>query len=210
MTAGRLWAIAIVVIIHIFLGYAFITGLAYDVVKKVSKDLKTFDVQEEPPPPEELPPPPPPDKPLPPPPVTMPPPIVQTPTVNLQPAFVPQPPPLSPPPPPAPPPPPPARVVEAVKAQPRGSPQDWATTDDYPPGAARAEAQGTTGFSVVVGPDGRVQSCSVTVSSGNSELDTTTCRLITRRARFSPAKDTSGQAIGGSFSSRIRWQLPKN
>ena len=51
-------AIAIVVLLHAIIGYAFITGLAYNVVKKAGADLKTFDVDEPPPPPEQKPPPP--------------------------------------------------------------------------------------------------------------------------------------------------------
>ena len=57
MSTGRIWSIIIVAILHILLGYAFVTGLAYSFVKGVQEDLKTFDV-EEPPPPEEEPPPP--------------------------------------------------------------------------------------------------------------------------------------------------------
>ncbi len=51
MSSGRIAAIVIVALLHALLGYAFITGLAFNVVKKVAEDLKTFDVQEEPPPP---------------------------------------------------------------------------------------------------------------------------------------------------------------
>ena len=205
MTPGRLWAIVIVVILHIFLGYAFITGLAYDVVKKVSKDLKTFDVQEEPPPPEELPPPPPPDKPLPPPPVTMPPPIVQTP-VTAAPVFVPQPPPLSPPPPPQPaPPPPPPKPQMATKAVSRSGGQ----IDDsfYPPSAIRNEESGTSVASFTIGSDGRVQSC--TASGATPSLDAETCRQI-NKWRYKPALDTSGQPIAENRRQNVRWVLPKN
>ena len=206
LTKGRLWAIFIVIILHIFLGYAFITGLAYDVVKKVSKDLKTFDVQEEPPPPEELPPPPPPDKPLPPPPVTMPPPIVQTPVVTQQPAFVPQPPPLAPPPPaPAPPPPPPPPKPQmASKAVSRSG----GAIDDsfYPPSAIRNEEQGTSRATFVIGTDGRVQSCNA--SGATPTLDAETCRQILKW-RYKPALDTGGQPIAESRTQNVRWVLPK-
>ena len=58
MSTNRTPAIIIVALIHLALGYALVTGLAYNVVKKATEDLKTFDVDEEPPPPEEKPPPP--------------------------------------------------------------------------------------------------------------------------------------------------------
>src|SRR4028118_1844088 len=73
MSAGRIWAIVIVALLHALIGYAFVTGLATKALKQIKEDLKTFDV-EEPPPPEEEPPPPPPDTPTQPPPPTPPPP----------------------------------------------------------------------------------------------------------------------------------------
>jgi len=209
MTTGRMWSIFIVVLVHVALGYALITG-GYQVVKKKVQELNTFDVKDEPPPPEELPPPPPPDKDIPPPPVVSPPPIVNTnpapPVIQTQatppPVYTPSP----EPPRPAPPPPPP---VQVSKMTPRSNPGSWATNDDYPPSAIRNEEQGTTGFRLEVGADGRVTGCTITSSSGSPVLDDTTCKLVTRRARFTPGKDASGNALGGSFASRIKWQIPK-
>ena len=79
MSGGKMVAIFIVVLIHAALGYAFVTGLAYQYVKKAQEKLNTFDVEEPPPPPPDEPPPPPPDTPMTPPPVVSPPPIVQNP-----------------------------------------------------------------------------------------------------------------------------------
>jgi periplasmic protein TonB len=67
MSNGRLVSIALVILLHVFLGYAFVTGLAFEAVKKVTEKLNVVDVQDEKPP-EEEPPPPPPDDVLPPPP----------------------------------------------------------------------------------------------------------------------------------------------
>src|SRR3546814_3854253 len=79
------------------------------------------------------------------------------------------------------PPPPPQPKREAVGAKPRSNPGSWATNADYPSSALRNEEEGTTGFRVTVGTNGRVTDCSVTSSSGSSTLDEATCRLITRR-----------------------------
>ena len=78
MSSNRTAAIIIVALIHIALGYALVTGLAYNVIKKAAEDLKTFDVEDEPPPPEEPPPPPEQTEVPPPPQVVAPPPIVRT------------------------------------------------------------------------------------------------------------------------------------
>lgn len=216
LSSNRTIPIVMSALITFILGYALVSGLAFSVVKKAAEDLKTFDVQQEPPPPEEKPPPP--EKnPLPPPPpqVSAPPPLVriespapqiQT-TPNIQPPapivprYVP-----APPAPPAPPPPP--RVSQAAQA--KGSLTSLFSTDDYPQSSIRNEEQGTTAVRLTIGTDGRVADCSVAGSSGSSALDTATCSIIRRRARFTPAKDQNGQPIQGSFAQRIRWQLPAN
>ncbi|MDB5719951.1 MAG: energy transducer TonB [Alphaproteobacteria bacterium] len=215
MSSGRITAIVIVAIIHALLGYAFVTGLAYNVVKKVAEDLKTFNVEEPPPPPDQ-PPPPPPKTPDTPPPIVAPPPIVRTnvtpppiSTAPVAPPFVPTftappAPPAAPSPPP--PPPPPVRVEPAHA---KATLSSYISDADYPPSAIRAEEQGTTGFRLEVGPDGRVTNCTVTSSSGSSALDTATCRIMKSRARFTPARDNTGKNTADSASSRIRWVLPK-
>lgn len=204
-------AIVIVVLLHAVLGYAFVTGLAYNVVKKAAEDLNVFDVEDEPPPPEEEPPPPPPEKQIEPPPVVTPPPIVQT---NLAPppqiVTVDRPPPPSPPTPVAapPPPPPPPAISKAAGA--KGDPARWITNDDYPPSAIRAGAQGTTSISWEINAEGRVENCVVTASSGNSDLDRAACSALTRRARYTPAVDSNGSPTRSKSSRRVRWVLPDN
>jgi protein TonB len=219
LTTGQIYAIGIVVLVHLLLAWAFITGLAQSVAKKVAQDLNVIDVQEPPPPPEKLPPPPPQPKNLPPPPVQTPPPLVTTnnPVVNPivappptpQPVFTPPAPPApTPAPPPPPPPPPPA--PPPVKLSPRGNPSAWMSDDDYPPSAIRDEAAGTAGYRLEVNEQGRVSGCTITQSTGNSALDATTCRLLTSRAKFTPGRDASGNSVGGIYPGRVTWRLPQN
>jgi periplasmic protein TonB len=214
LSTNRVIAISIVALLHAGLGYGLVTGLAYDAAKQVFEDLKTFDVQEEVPEEPEEPPPPPEKLDIPPPPkVTAPPPVNVTPVIstNTQAVVItPSAPPAPPPPPPAPPaPPPPAAPSVAEKATPRGDPGSWATPEDYPPASLRNEEQGTTGFRLEIGTDGKATSCSITKSSGFSALDDATCKFVSRRARFKPAKDASGNPITDTYSSRVRWQIPK-
>ncbi|WP_136161110.1 energy transducer TonB [Sphingomonas flavalba] len=209
MGGGKIGAIVVVLLLHAVLGYAFVTGLAFNVIKKVQEDLKTFDVADEPPPPEEPPPPPPPDQPLPPPPVVAPPPIVQAPTVTAAPVIFTQPVarPEPPKPPPPPPPPPPPAISKAAAAS--GNPANWITDADYPPGAQRREEQGTSAIAWEINEQGRVENCHVTDSSGSKELDDAACRLITRRGRYKAALDQAGNPIRSTSSRRVRWVLPK-
>lgn len=214
---SRVIAIVIVAVILAVTGYAFVTGLAYQYIKKQAEKMDVFDIEEPPPPPEEVPPPPPPpDTPVPPPPTTVvvQKPIVQVPSPPVQIDMSTRIPPSQPPTPPSPPAPaappaPPAPPKVAKKLTPRGSPQSWVTDDDYPPAALRSGDAGTTGFRLDVGPDGRVTACSVTSSSGSSILDQTACRLLQRRARFNPAEDANGNKIASAFTSRFTWKIPQ-
>lgn len=209
MSGNRIIAIIIVALIHVAVGYALITGLAYSALKKAIEHVTTVDVNEPPPPPPETPPPPQPNQP--PPPVAPPPPLnisVAPPPIQTQPNIPPPMPPAVIVPPPAPPAPPPPRFTPK-SAEPKGNPGSWATPDDYPPRALREEREGVTGFSVTVGTDGRVTGCSVTRSSGSPDLDDAACKLITRRARFTPATNGEGQPTTGSYSNSVRWTIPK-
>lgn len=91
---------------------------------------------------------------------------------------------------------------------PTGNPGLWVTTNDYPPEALREEREGTVGFSLNIGPDGRVSACKVISSSGHSDLDDAACTLITQRARFDPARNAKGIAKTGQYANRVRWQIP--
>jgi len=208
MTPRKAVSIGLVVLLHVVLGYAFVTGLAFNVVKKVAQDLKVVDIKDQPPPPEQKPPPPPPQQTnVPPPPIVAPPPIVQTPTIAPPVMTVPVPPPVAPPitvsAPPAPPPP----VVSQAAAA-KGDPHTWITNDDYPPEAVRLEQQGVSGIAWTINEQGRVENCHVVSSSGSQVLDDTACRLMTRRGRYSPAKDQAGNPIKQTASLRFRWVLP--
>ncbi len=226
MSAARVWALVIVALLHVFIGYAFISGLAYKYVKQVTEDTETFDVEEPPPPPEEIPPPPPPPEDAAPPPpaspplVTPPPQVVvpvQTPpmqtTTTIPPRIdfstvaSPRPEPVGRPE-PAPVPPPPT-ISKAAAA--RGNPGEWVTADDYPASALRAEEQGVSGITFDINAAGRIENCRVSSSSGSSALDRAACSLVTRRGRYSPALNAAGQPVpGGSKTLRFTWRLPED
>ena len=206
MGTNRLVSVVIVLLLHAFLGYALVTGLAYDAVISIKEKMTVVDVKVEEPPEEEEEPPPEPEKQIEPP-VVSPPPMVVTVTPPPTIRTVDTPPPAAPiVPTAAPPAPPPPAVISAAK--PRGNPGNWANTNDYPSRALQQEREGTTGFRVTIGTNGRVIDCSVTQSSGHADLDAATCNNIKRRARFTPAL-RNGEPVEGSYSNRVRWQIPK-
>jgi protein TonB len=115
--------------------------------------------------------------------------------------------PIAAPPAPTPPaPPPPPRVVPPQRA--RANLNSYFSADDYPAAALRGNDQGTTGFSLTIGPSGRVEACSVTSSSGSAALDQATCRILRSRARYTPARDQNGNPTSGRDSGRVTWRLP--
>ena len=211
MSGNKVTAFVIVALIHVVVGYALVTGLAYEGIRQVVKKVTTVDIKKEEPKKEE--PPPPPKQQAAPPPIVAPPPKINVSvapppvqTVVTPPPVAPVVPVLAPPAPVAPPPP----RVQPKQATPKGNPGNWATTNDYPTRALREEREGTTSFRVTVGPDGRVTGCEITGSSGSDDLDNATCSNVTRRARFNPATDGDGNPTSGSYSNRVRWVIPKD
>ena len=203
----------IVVVMHVLLAYALVSGLAKKVVDKVMvTETKVVDA---PPPP-----PPPPPKDLPPPPKTLPPP----------PVYVPPPPVDVPPPPPAPTvaatttPPPPAveRHVEApsAPAAPPGpapvaraafiNATDPSCRPEYPAAALRANATGVSHIRFTVDASGKVTGAEVLGSSGPTREH----RLLDNAAKAALAScpikvgtDAEGRPVGTQTEVVYTWKL---
>lgn len=80
--------------------------------------------------------------------------------------------------------------------------------EDYPAAAVRNGEEGPVGFLLSIDAEGKPAGCAVTSSSGSAVLDTTTCRLLMERARFTPARDSNGRATADELHGRIVWRLP--
>jgi periplasmic protein TonB len=225
MSTRRIVTIGLVALLHAGVGYALVSGLASSAARKALEEVQAINLTPEAPP-EEAPPPPPPDAPPPPPPeITRPPvqPNVIQPrsqpnaglVINDKPAETHIEPKAE------------AKVEAKVEPKvepkidlpqkvpptpmkPKGNPGGWVTESDYPSSARRAEEQGRVGFRLEIGPDGKPTSCTVTGSSGSGSLDSATCPLLMRRARFTPGKDDAGNPRGGVYSNSVRWQLTDN
>ena len=211
VSGNRIAAFVVVALLHLILGYALVTGLAFEGMKQIAKKLTTVEIKKDEKKEEKKPPPPP--KKVAPPPIVAPPPRVN---INISPPAIetvreaPPPPPLPPIAAPAAPAAPPPPRIQPKNPAPKGNPANWATTNDYPTRALREERAGVSSFRVTVGADGRVTSCQITNSSGSPDLDEATCSNVTRRARFTPATDGDGQPTTGSYSNRIRWVIPED
>lgn len=211
----RLMALIIVGVLHVVIGYAFISGLALKAVKVITQPMDTFEVPEpeepieEPPPPtqvlEEIPPyVPPPEVVIaelpPPPPTITTQTVVQTPDpprVITQPA--PETPAIAAPAP---------REIVRKAATPKGRLGASISADDYPPASLRAEEEGSVQVRYDINVEGRAENCQVVKSSGHRRLDDRTCELVERRFRFNPATE-DGQPVRDSRTQAFRWEIPE-
>jgi periplasmic protein TonB len=170
----RFIGVGFVVVLHIGLIYALVTGLARDVVSVITAPLETKMIEEiKPEPPPETPPPPPPPKFDTPPPPFIPPPeiqITQPPppqTTAIQATTAERPPVVQPPTritaPPAPPAPPTGGKID-VKSLQKNRPE-------YPSQSIRNEEAGTTVMRLYCNADGRITEGTVEKSSGFQRLD---------------------------------------
>ena len=71
----------------------------------------------------------------------------------------------------------------------------WITVNDYPVRAGLWHQGGQVAVSFAIGTDGRISNCQVIQSTGFPLLDDLPCPLLTKRARFAPAKDGTGASV---------------
>jgi len=102
----------------------------------------------------------------------------------------------------------PSPAADPISAVPRGNPGRWVTNGDYRTRWINEGLSGIAGFSLEIDRNGRVSDCTITRSTGHSVLDGATCRLLERRARFTPARNGAGDNVAGTYSSSVSWEIP--
>ena len=83
------------------------------------------------------------------------------------------------------------------------------TNTDYPKSATSARQGGSVTVHFTVGVNGRPSKCRVVKSSGNSDIDATTCRLIEQRFRYNPARNKAGHPISDVTGWQQTWWLER-
>lgn len=102
---------------------------------------------------------------------------------------------------------PPARAAPPGPPPPTEWPFRRFTDYGYPADAMDAGEQGFVAYRLDIGPDGRVSHCSILQSSGSAALDSGTCRVVSDRARFTPARDGEGRPIPDRRDGWVTWRL---
>jgi protein TonB len=90
----------------------------------------------------------------------------------------------------------------AQPPRPRQPIETLVSPDDYPAGAS---GRGTVGITLLVSKQGQAILCDITQSGGSALLDTMTCQLLKRRARFTPAVDRKGNPSIGEVAVQVDW-----
>ncbi|MFC5475273.1 energy transducer TonB [Paraherbaspirillum soli] len=200
--------ISVVVLLHVFIVYALMTGLARKVVEVIQQPVETKIIEEFKPPP-----PPPPDKPVPPPPKSMapPPPFVPPPEVkvqqqpqenviaavsNVKPATNDL----------------PTTVAPTAPAAPAAPSHTAAVVDargcekpEYPRTSLRNEEEGTVTLAFLIGVDGTVVDSKVEKSSGFRDLDRAAQAGLSL-CKFKPAT-TDGKPEQSWTKMQYAWKL---
>jgi protein TonB len=102
----------------------------------------------------------------------------------------------------------PSPRFDPIVAAPRGNPGQWISDRDYRSSWINRGYSGRAGFVLQVDIQGRVSNCTITLSTGHAALDEATCSLLERRGQFTPARDSSGRAVPGTYSSSVNWRIP--
>lgn len=102
-----------------------------------------------------------------------------------------------------------ASLYDPVGAKAKGNPGKWVTNDDYRSRWIMEELSGTARFTLQIDARGKVTGCSITRSTGHPALDAATCDLVTKRARFDAARDSTGKPVAGTYSNSVTWRIPE-
>lgn len=222
----RAKAIAAVIVVHVALGAAILSGLNVRMVSRAVEELKVFDIREPPPPPPKRPP-------L----------VLNKPRAIKKPQGAPakkaEAMPIVAPEPklPAPSPLPAAKVAGSGSATTSGAGRSGTGTgaggsgtgpggggdfSGYTPArritkipdseyrrlSATGMRSGRVGVTVLVNPNGSTSNCRVARSSGDRSVDSLMCELTLRYIRFEPARDPSGRAVSQDITFYPNWWKP--
>lgn len=102
-----------------------------------------------------------------------------------------------------------SQLFDPIGVRPKNNPGRWVTNDDYARRWIMEEMAGTAKFALSIDASGRVTGCTITRSTGHAALDSATCDLVAKRARFDAARDGSGKPVAGSYTGTITWKIPE-
>lgn len=90
---------------------------------------------------------------------------------------------------------------------PRTNPGKWIGTYDYPVEMSRQGKQALIQVRLMVDANGDVSSCHIQQSTRLKAFDDLTCKVLTKRAKFEPARDAAGKPVASFWNSTILYVI---
>ena len=78
---------------------------------------------------------------------------------------------------------------------------------DYPSDAIQANQSGGVKLLLLIDEAGTVQDCTLIETSGIALLDSRSCAVIVKGAKFKPATDVQGRPMKSSIITVIKWMI---
>lgn len=87
--------------------------------------------------------------------------------------------------------------------EPRGKPETWINSNDYPPSALGRS--GVSEVEIFVDPDGRAAGCRIKRASGVADFESQACRALETRGRWKPTLDPAGKPLVAVYRRKVQW-----
>lgn len=94
-------------------------------------------------------------------------------------------------------------------AMPTKSPGAWLGSSDYPREALYNGYNGLVQFRLDISESGAVTGCNILHRTNPDEFADLSCKLLAKRAKFTPARDKDGKPVKSYFISKIRFVIPE-
>ena len=88
---------------------------------------------------------------------------------------------------------------------PVGNPGSWMNSKDYPSDMLRRGSNGMGQFRLEISETGSIAACHIQSRTNPDAFADLSCRLLSKRGRFTPALDRNGKPIKSYYVSSVRW-----
>lgn len=94
------------------------------------------------------------------------------------------------------------------RASPKGRPEDWLSSKDYPETMLRQGRGGQVDFRLIVDAEGKPASCKILSSYSPEDFAEVVCNSLMANAEFDPALDAQGKPVASYFIDTVTFVIP--
>ena len=95
----------------------------------------------------------------------------------------------------------------ARRPTPISNPGSWMNSGDYPSAMLRIGGNGMVQFRLDISETGSIAACHIQSRTNPDAFADLSCKLISKRGRFTPALDRNGKPVKSYFVSSVRWTM---